>query len=243
MAERLLHHALLRPAIIQILRAQGFSGARPSVVDTLTDIAAKYVMLLATRSLEHAQTCHDDTQPDITDIRMAMTDCGILQPSTTATEDVWTELLRKPIDELPDRNQLRRREEEVRDEQDTEDITTFVNWFKSNACREITRVAGLLPEEDALDEGERTKPQDYLATLKKKHSKTGEGSRYTGTVLGKEGEMRSVKIDGSTGMPESIGEWQERVRERSRKLAAVRQGNGPNDLEESIRSVDMEDAG
>jgi transcription initiation factor TFIID subunit 3 len=169
---------------------------------------------------------------------MAMTDCGILQPSTSATEDVWTELLRKPIDEFPDRNQLRRREAQTRDEHDTEDITAFVSWFRSNACREITRVAGLLPEEDVLAEGEVMKPQDYLAVLKKKHSKNAEGSRYLGTVLGKDGEMRSVKIDGSTGMPESISEWHERVRQKSRKLAAVKQGNGT-----LIRSIEMEDAG
>ena len=238
MSERLLHHALLRPAIIQILRAQGFSGAKPSVVDTLTDVAAKYIFLLATRSLEHAHTSHIDAHPDITDVRMAMTDCGILQPSTTATEEIWTELLRKPIDELPDRNQLRRREAAMRDEEDTEDVAAFVNWFRSNACREITRVAGLLPEDDTLAEGEKTKPQDYLTMLRKKHSKTGEGSRFTGTVLGKDGDMRSVKIDGSTGMPESIGEWHDRVRQKSRKLAAIKQGN-----EVPIRSIEMEDAG
>jgi transcription initiation factor TFIID subunit 3 len=236
MSERLLHHALLRPAIIQILRAQGFSGAKPSVVDTLTDIAAKYIMLLATRSLAHAHASHVDRVPDITDVRMAMVDCGILQPTTTSTEEIWTELLRKPIEDIPDRNELQRREAQKRDAEDTEDVEAFAKWFRGNAHREITRVAGLLPDEH---DGEIQKtPDDYLTLLKKKHSKTGEGSRFAGTVLGKEGEMRSVKIDGSTGMPESIEQWHERVKQRSKKLAGIRQGN-----REVVRSVEMEDVG
>jgi transcription initiation factor TFIID subunit 3 len=62
-----------------------------------------------------------------------------------------------------------------------------------------------------------------LAAMKKKHSKTGEESRFQGTVLGKEAEARPVKIDGG---PESLQEWHERVRERSAKLNASRAGNG-----------------
>jgi transcription initiation factor TFIID subunit 3 len=235
MSEKLLHHALLRPAIIHILRAQGFSGAKPSVVDTLTDVAAKYIMLLATRSLVHAHTNHADSELDVTDVRMAMVDCGILQPTTTATEDIWTELLRKPIEEVPDRNDLPRKEIQKRNAEDTEDVAAFAKWFHSNAYREITRVAGLLPEEEDVTQ---KKPDDYLALLKKKHSKTGEGSRFMGTVLGKEGEIRTVKIDGSTGMPESIEQWHERVRQRSKKLAGIRL-----EKDDIMRTVEMEDVG
>jgi transcription initiation factor TFIID subunit 3 len=237
MSERLLHHALLRPAVIQILRAQGFSGAKPSVVDTLTDIAAKYIMLLATRSLAHAHTSHVDTEPDNTDVRMAMVDCGILQPAMTSTEEIWTELLRKPIEEIPDRNELQRREAQKREVDDTEEIAAFAKWFRSKAHREITRVAGLLPEDEQEGEAQK-KPEDYLALLKKKHSKTGEGSRFAGTVLGKESEMRSIKIDGSMGLPESIEQWQEGVKQRSRKLAGMRQAH-----EDVVRTVEMEDVG
>ena len=238
MSERLLHHALLRPAIIQILRAQGFSGAKPSVVDTLTDIAGKYIVLLATRALTYAHTSHVEPHLDITDVRMAMVDCGILQPSTTASQEVWRELLRKPVEEYPDRNQLHQAVLAERDEEDTEDVTAFVKWFRSNAYREIVRVAGLLQEEDINGEMERKKPQNYLAAMKKKHSKTGEGSRFQGTVLGRAGEMKEIKIDGTTGMPESIDEWQERVKQRSNKLAGMKQGN-----EDVVRSVEMEDVG
>jgi len=239
MSERMLYHALLRPAIIQILRAQGFSGTKPSVIDTVTDLAANYLMLLATRALVHAHTNHIEPKLDITDVRMAMVDCGILQPSTTASQEVWRELLRKPVEEIPDRGRLHQAVISERDEQDTEDVTAFVNFFRSNAYKEIIRVAGVLPEEDITGEVEKRKPQSYLVALKKKkHSKTGEGSRFQGTVLGKRGEMRAVRIDGTSGQPESIGEWQDRVKQISRKLASTRQAN-----EDVIRSVEMEDAG
>jgi transcription initiation factor TFIID subunit 3 len=90
-----------------------------------------------------------------------------------------------------------------------------------------------------LGELEKKKPQNYLALLKKKQSKAGgEGSRFTGTVLGRDAEMKPVKIDGSTGMPESIEEWQERVKQRSKKLAGTRHGN-----DEIVKSVEMEDVG
>jgi len=59
--------------------------------------------------------------------------------------------------------------------------------------------------------------------LKKKHSKTGEESRFQGTVLGKDAEPRPVKIDGG---PESLQQWLEKVRERTGKLDTIREGNG-----------------
>ncbi len=66
----------------------------------------------------------------------------------------------------------------------------------------------------------------------------GEMEKLFSKCNGKEGEMRAIRIDGGTGMPESVEEWYERVRERQRKLAIIKQGN-----EEVVRSVEMEDTG
>lgn len=44
------------------------------------------------------------------------------------------------------------------------------------------------------------------AVLKKKHSKTGEESRYQGTVLGKPAEDKLIVIEGS--YIESIKDWE-----------------------------------
>lgn len=41
-----LFHALLRPAVLQILRAAGYHGAKPSVIDAVTDLAARYFLHL-----------------------------------------------------------------------------------------------------------------------------------------------------------------------------------------------------
>jgi transcription initiation factor TFIID subunit 3 len=51
--------------------------------------------------------------------------------------------------------------------------------------------------------------EDYLTALKKKHSKTGEESRYAGTVLGKHAEEHLLVIEG--GAP-SISAWSAQVR-------------------------------
>jgi len=63
-----------------------------------------------------------------------------------------------------------------------------------------------------------------LSALKKKHSKTGEESRFQGTVLGKPAEDREIKIEG--GPVESIEAWQDGIRQRSLKLDGIHVGNG-----------------
>jgi len=201
MSTALLNHALLRPAIIQILRATGFHGARTSVVDTLTDIAARYMALLAARAVVHANSNHNDPVPDVTDVRLAMLDCGLLTPGLTATEEVWRELLRTPLLEIPERNGVRNFEERKREEEDTEDVRDFVSWFDGSVNKEIKRITG--SNNDAKQPGEAD-TTDYLTAIKKKHSKMGEESRYQGTVLGIGSESRPVKIEGG---PASLAEW------------------------------------
>lgn len=54
----------------------------------------------------------------------------------------------------------------------------------------------------------------YNEVLKKKHSKTGEESRFQGTVLGKGADVRHVKLEG--GHTDSIDSWEYTVREDKR---------------------------
>lgn len=51
-----------------------------------------------------------------------------------------------------------------------------------------------------------------LSALKKKHSKTGEESRFQGTILGKSAEERPIVIEGGA---ESIKAWTDKVRARA----------------------------
>lgn len=167
-----LHITLLRPAIIHILRASGFHSSRPSVIDTLTDLTARYLLLIASRT---AQNTYDRTiacgtddpaprrdeepsdedndendltpqtlYPTLPDVRLALTTASFFVPTTTASEQAWAETLRKPLSSYPAgaRDKERRR----RDAEDTRDVREFVDWAMGPAAREIRRIAGQLRE-------------------------------------------------------------------------------------------------
>jgi len=241
MSAKDLHDALLQPAVLQILRAAGYTSIRRSVAETLTDITSRYLVLLASRTAEHAYTNHNDYAPDVTDVRMAMQDCAVFTTAQTSAEEAWKEIMRKPLNEYPLRNHLRENEIRKRDEQDTEDVKEFITWVQGKQNKEIMRIAGLLPDDGIAVEGEPPAPkEDYLtgtlksciarleltrlSALKKKHSKTGEESRFQGTVLGKPADDREIKIEG--GPVESIEAWQDSIRQRFAKLDSIHAGNG-----------------
>ncbi|KAI9722736.1 MAG: hypothetical protein M1812_001667 [Candelaria pacifica] len=187
MTPQALHIALLRPAVLHILRAAGFHSMRPSVLDAVVDICARYMLLLADKTAAHTLNNHNDTCPDIMDLRMAMQDCGALDPQKSAMEEEWE------------------------GREDMRGVEAFIEWAKGPENKEIRRIAGLAKEAGAAIEVDALVPkEDYLTVLKKKHSKTGEESRYQGTVLGKSAEDRQVKIEG--GAVESIQAWEAQLR-------------------------------
>ncbi|KAF2831069.1 hypothetical protein CC86DRAFT_442924 [Ophiobolus disseminans] len=219
-----LFRNLLRPAVLHILRASGFHLGKPSAVDTVVDITVRYISLLAERTAYNAYSNHNDSTPTITDIRMAMQDCGLLVPTMTAGEEEWKQILRKPLDFYTEGSGARRLEEQRRDVEDTADVKEFIDWVKGDQNKEIRRIAGTLkplPTGPAdLDELEM---EDYLNSLMKKHSKTGVESRFQGTVLGVPAEPKTVKIEG--GGAESIEEWCRRTREKAADAAASKHGS------------------
>lgn len=173
-----VYMALLRPAVLDILRAAGFNGAKPSVVDTVVDLTARYLTLLASRTAYNAYSNHNDLEPDITDVRMAMQDCSLLVPSLTAAEEIWKEILRKPLEAYNDPG-ARAEEERRRDREDTADVTTFIDWATGKQNEEIMRIAGTLkrkPEPGATlnDQEERDKHEmeDYLTCMSYHHGRT-----------------------------------------------------------------------
>ncbi|KAJ5999761.1 hypothetical protein N7481_000170 [Penicillium waksmanii] len=183
-----LHNALLRPPIIQILRAQGFHSTRPSVLESISDLTARYMMILASATAQHAANAHpEDPVPEIEDVYQALQDAGAIRP------------------------QLREWEEEWAQEEDMRGLDSLLGWITGPAHREIRRIAGFVPSEGDMVDPDAIEKEDYLTALKKKHSKTGEESRYAGTVLGKTGEEHPVVIEG--GAP-SIRDWGVQVRNR-----------------------------
>ncbi len=142
MSQNDLFVSLLRPAVLHILRATGFHHGKPSAVDTIVDLTARYMSLLAERTAYNAWSNHNDLTPDVTDVRMAMQDCGLLTPTMTAGEELWKEMLRKPLDEYNGDTMARENEEARRNAEDTLDIKDFIDWVKGEQHKEIQRIAG-----------------------------------------------------------------------------------------------------
>lgn len=183
-----LHNALLRPPIIQILRAAGFHSTRPSVLDTVVDLAARYLQLLASSAADHANNSHPDAPaPTLDDIRLALQDAGALRPQMRDTEEAW------------------------RGEEDLRGLEGFLSWFTGPVNREIRRIAGFVPSEGDVIDPDSLEKEDFLTALKKKHSKTGEESRYAGTVLGKSADEHPIIIEGGVA---SIREWGLQIKSR-----------------------------
>jgi len=161
-----LNHQLLRPCILQILRAAGFHSTRPSVLDALVSITQNYLMLLGSRTAAHAFENHNSPTPNITDVRMAMEDAGVFAPDLTASEEAWKEVLRKPLIAYDERTGAREKERQRRDAEDLESIREWVDWWREGKHAEIRRVAGLVAEGNALpnvDSGEKL--EDYLSGM------------------------------------------------------------------------------
>ncbi|KAH7076514.1 hypothetical protein BKA63DRAFT_468231 [Paraphoma chrysanthemicola] len=210
---------LLRPAVLHILRASGFHYGKPSAVDTVVDLTARYLSLLAERTAYNAWSNHNDATPTVTDVRMAMQDCGLLVPTMTAGEEEWKQILRKPLDFYTAESGARDMEERRRDAEDTADVKEFIDWVTGDQNKEIQRIAGTLKPiiTDPTMQLDQLEMEDYLNTLMKKHSKTGVESRFQGTVLGVPAEPRTVKIEGAP--EDSIEAWCRKTRERAAKAA------------------------
>jgi transcription initiation factor TFIID subunit 3 len=116
-----LHHSLLRPCVLHILRAAGYHSTRPSVLDTLTDLAARYILLLAQTTATHAALNHNEPElaleVSLQDVRMAMQDCGALTPEKVLEE------------------------QEFDGEEDTRGVEAFISWAMGAGNSEIRRVA------------------------------------------------------------------------------------------------------
>ncbi|KAL5624651.1 hypothetical protein BROUX41_004711 [Berkeleyomyces rouxiae] len=120
-------HALLRPCVLQILRATGYYGSRPSVVDTLTDLAVRYMLLLCQKTAFHAVDNGNDLAPTIVDVRMAMQDMGMLLPE-------------RPLFE-----------QDFLGEEDTRGVDEFVAWFDSLGAKAIDALPLYDGESEAPD--------------------------------------------------------------------------------------------
>lgn len=128
-----IFHALLRPVILQILRASGFHSSKPAVIDSLTELAARYLELLCQETARSAVENADGNsmlglaQPTIVDVRVALQSVGAFLPEGDWEEQDFTE------------------------KEDTRGLEEFLAWATGPKTEQIKRVALDEPEEGVAD--------------------------------------------------------------------------------------------
>lgn len=123
-----IFHALLRPSILQMLRATGYHSTKGAVLDSLTDLAARYLLVLCERTAVHAIQNHGDASDyDLVDIRLALQDAGALLPERPPAEQAWT------------------------GDEDLRGIDDFVKWFSGPRMKELMDMGRGDGEIDATD--------------------------------------------------------------------------------------------
>lgn len=140
MSSHALHSSLLRPPILHILRAAGFHAIRPAVLDTLVDLASRYLTLIAQKTAAHALTSHHEPIATIIDARLALQDVGALRP------------------------QMNTMEEQCESEEDMRGMDAFLRWLTGEENREIRRIAGLVPSEGEIVALEASEPREDFFT-------------------------------------------------------------------------------
>ncbi len=141
MSSHALYTSLLRPPVLHILRAAGFHATRPAVLDTLVDLAARYLALLATTAASHAMINRSDPTPTVMDVRMALQDVGALRPQISIME------------------------EQYRGEEDLRGMNAFIAWMEGEGNTEIRRIAGLAREEgEVVDVEAMGEKEDFLTS-------------------------------------------------------------------------------
>lgn len=115
---------------------------RPSVLDAVVDICARYILLLADKTAFHALSNHNDICPSITDVRMAMQDCNALRPQKSGME------------------------EDFEGVEDMRGVEAFIEWARGPENKEIRRIAGMASEPGAVIDMDALGPkEDYLAGM------------------------------------------------------------------------------
>ncbi|KAK6336327.1 hypothetical protein TWF696_001888 [Orbilia brochopaga] len=116
--------SLLRISTAQMLRHAGLAGSRPSVLDSLTDMTARYLTLLGATARTITESSNRTTS-ELSDVLSAMEHLGLLKPLTIY---------------LPDYD-------------DTRAIDNFITWAKSPEIEELRKLAGVVTVEvdEALD--------------------------------------------------------------------------------------------
>ncbi|KAI2470047.1 hypothetical protein F4781DRAFT_430783 [Annulohypoxylon bovei var. microspora] len=218
-----IHHALLRPVILQILRAQGYHSSTPATVDTVTGLTAKYLMAISREVARCASVNNEggaSSIPDIVDIRMAFENCGAMKPNRDFTE------------------------QELTGEEDTRGVDDFIQWAMGPQNIRIRKVAGLHKQtagDAEVDGVEEPRETDYLSALKRKHNRTGDDSKYASTIIG-----WGIVEPEANGKQNPVHDWAFQMHDLSRRLpepvvADVTEVESPRPASSGLSSLADED--
>ncbi|CAP69520.1 uncharacterized protein PODANS_1_11800 [Podospora anserina S mat+] len=209
--------ALLRPAVLQILRATGYHAMKPSVLDFVTQLAAAYLDRLCFLTAKHATlnshaldgfTDEDEILFELNNGTFIAPDGpflnpysdyvpppGVTSPSVATPSVVDVRMALQEVGALlPEKSQ---QEQDYLGIEDMRGVEAFIAWAMGPINKEIQRIA--------LDGNDEAK--DYLDGA--------DDTKFLGTLLGRPIEQGEVAIEG--GGPTSIREWEE-----IRKKAAER---------------------
>ena len=148
-----IYHALLRPAILQILRAQGYYSSTPGTIDTLTELAGAYMTTISRQTAAHAARNNGlGPEASVVDVRMALEDCGALWPRRDFSAQ-----------ELAGGG-AGGSDSEGGEEEDTRGVDEFIRWAKGKKNLRIRKVAGLdKPSVTSEDNEVEERETDYLS--------------------------------------------------------------------------------
>ncbi|KAL2199838.1 hypothetical protein P885DRAFT_75017 [Corynascus similis CBS 632.67] len=251
-----LFHALLRPAVLQILRATGYHGAKTSVIDSVTDLAARYFLHLCQLTAVFATHNNDGLLPSpplsssssssspspspppqpaeglpapATDAPTTITTTVAAATTTTTTTTAPLVNPAIPAPTIVDVRMALQRAGALLPERIPEEQAYLGAEDTRGVDEFIAWAMGPLNREItriALDGNDEA--GDYLDALKKKHSKNDDDSKFLGTLLGRSVEHGDVLVEG--GECPSILEWEERRRIAGQKTPepSVQEGSLQN---------------
>jgi transcription initiation factor TFIID subunit 3 len=144
-------NALIRPAVLQILRAAGFHNSSGAALDAITDLAIRYLLLLASSAAQHSFNNHSEYTPTVQDVRMALLEVGALRPQMSVLEERAKGLVKVNGESVPF--------------EDMRGVEGFVSWATGPSCREIRRIAGLASGSgEVVDAGVIEEHEDYVTS-------------------------------------------------------------------------------
>ncbi|ODQ50695.1 hypothetical protein SAICODRAFT_21362 [Saitoella complicata NRRL Y-17804] len=181
------YFSLARISALQILRASGIDRARPSVIDSFTDILVRYLLLLATSARDNAILAGREGA-DVLDVRTAMGECGVLVARCEAPSRPSP----LPVPGIEGMD-LELEDEEDEEDEDLRVVEEFVEWCRGPQAAEIRKVAGMdehTPPNTAPSTADPDNPApqdpgqtDWLTGLVRKQIRAGAEDRFRGSVL------------------------------------------------------------